>query len=145
MGATLFLIGALGSTADAVLHLTAFAMTAPGVDQAQMIPVMTFMQTEGLWLLAPMLACFFIGGAKLSFALARARVITLGGAYLHWGALEVAVVGGGLVALAWAPSRAVGIVVLGSVALAQAWAGIGIATRVRAAAPPAIAQRGVIA
>jgi hypothetical protein len=43
-GAALLLIGAMGSAADAVLHLLAYAMTAPNLDRATLVTVMTFMQ-----------------------------------------------------------------------------------------------------
>ncbi|HWQ35241.1 MAG TPA: hypothetical protein VNQ79_20515 [Blastocatellia bacterium] len=42
--AGLLLVGATGSAADAVLHLLAYAMTAPGLDLATLIRVMAFMQ-----------------------------------------------------------------------------------------------------
>jgi hypothetical protein len=40
----LLLLGAMGSAADAVLHLLAYAMTAPGLDRGPLLEVMAFMQ-----------------------------------------------------------------------------------------------------
>ena len=43
-GAALLLAGAMGSAADAVLHLLAYAMTLPGQDAGALAAVMRFMQ-----------------------------------------------------------------------------------------------------
>ena len=74
-GTSLLLIGAMGSAADAVLHLLAYAMTGPNLEGDALVRVMAFMQGPGLRLLAPMIACYFVGGAWLSIALARAEPI----------------------------------------------------------------------
>jgi hypothetical protein len=58
-GALLLLVGALGNAPDAVYHQMAYEMTASDVDPAAMLPVMTRMQTEQIWLLAPLLLAFF--------------------------------------------------------------------------------------
>src|SRR4029077_14075764 len=42
-GATLTLLGAVGMAADAVYHQLAYAMTAPGIAQDAILPVMTQM------------------------------------------------------------------------------------------------------
>ena len=70
-GAVLLLIGAMGSAADAVLHLLAIEMVAPGVDRAAMIPVMQRMQGSNLALLGPWLAAFFVGSIVLAIGFAR--------------------------------------------------------------------------
>jgi hypothetical protein len=74
----------MGSAADAVLHLLAYAMTAPGLD------TMAFMQGPGLLLLAPLILCFFVGGAWLSVALARAGIVPRWNPLLHGAAVGVA-------------------------------------------------------
>ena len=71
-GIVLTLVGALGNAADAVYHQMAYEMTAPDVDRVAMLPVMTRMQTEQVWLLVPLLLSFFPGAASLCIGLARA-------------------------------------------------------------------------
>ncbi len=117
------LLGAMGSAADAVLHLLAYAMTAPGLDLATLIRVMAFMQGPGLLLLAPLIACFFLGGGGLSFALSQVRVVSPWNFRLHGIALVVAVAGGALASKGLAPPRAVGLVTLGIVSATQVWVG----------------------
>lgn len=125
-GAGLLLVGAMSSAADAVLHLLAYAMTAPGLERGPLISVMGFMQGPGLLLLAPLILCFFLGGAWLSVALARVRAITRWNARLHGIALITAVAGGALASKGWMPPRAVGLLTLGIVSAAQAWAGVAL-------------------
>jgi hypothetical protein len=125
-GAGALLVGAMGSAADAVLHLLAYAMTAPGLNLATLIRVMAFMQGPGLLLLAPLIVCFFLGGAILSFALGKARIISLWNARLHGVAIVVAVIGGVLASKGVLPPRAVGLVTLGIISAAQAWLGAAL-------------------
>jgi hypothetical protein len=134
-GATLLLLGAMGSAADAVLHLLAYAMTAPDLDLATLVRVMAFMQGPGLLLLAPLILCFFAGGATLSRALARAGVVPRAKLHLHGAALATALAGGALARLSVLPPRAVGLAVLALVSGAQAWLGLALWRR-------AGAQRG---
>jgi hypothetical protein len=70
-GAAMLLLGAAGSTADAVIHLLAYEMTAPGVDRAAMIPVMERRQGPNLALLGPLIAAFFLGSLLLAIGSAR--------------------------------------------------------------------------
>jgi hypothetical protein len=125
-GAMLLIAGAMGSAADAVLHLLAYAMTAPNIDQASMIPVMAFMQGPGLLVLAPMLASFFIGGAALSIGLGRLGVVSRWNGRSHVIAILVAIVGGLAATARLVPGRVVGLVFLAMVSGAQAWAGIAL-------------------
>jgi hypothetical protein len=127
IGATLLAIGAMGSAADAVLHLLAYAMTAPGLDPEAQVPVMAFMQGPGLRLVAPLLLAFFAGGAWLSVALGRAGLVSRWNVRAHPAALVVALIGlalagGGAPPLA---PRVFGLAALGLVSAAQA--GIGVA------------------
>lgn len=136
VGAGVLLVGAMGSAADAVLHLLAYAMTAPGVEAPSLIRVMAFMQGPGLLFLAPLLGCFFVGGAWLSVAFARACFISRGGAYLHGAAVVLAMGGGAAASLGLVSPRAVGLAVLGCVGGAQVWVGLALSSpgAVRAAA-----------
>jgi hypothetical protein len=127
VGAMLLAAGAMGSAADAVLHLLAFAMTAPGLDPLAQLPVMAFMQGPGLWLLAPLLLAFFAGGAWLSMTLARAGVVSRWNARAHAVALVAALSGAALAGLG-APAllpRVFGLTALGLVGTTHA--GIGLA------------------
>jgi hypothetical protein len=128
-GAGLLLVGAMGSAADAVLHLLAYAMTEPGLERGSLVPVMAFMQGPGLLLLAPLIACFFIGGAWLSSALARAGVVASGNARLYLGALGIVMVGGLLASRGWVPARVVGLTALGVISGLQIGLGIALLNR----------------
>jgi hypothetical protein len=125
-GTALMLMGAMGSAADAVLHLLAYAMTAPGLERAPLARVMTFMQGPGLVLLAPMILSFFVGGVLLSVAFARIGVVSRWNPRLHGIALLLAVFGGLLAGSGLLPPRAVGLATLGSVSIAQAWIGLAL-------------------
>ena len=125
-GAGLLAVGAMGSVADAVLHLLAYAMTAPGVDRAAVTPVMAFMQGPGLVVHAPMILSFFVGGPVLASALARIGVASRWNAPLHLIGVALAVVGGGLASAGWMSSRVVGLAVLATISVAQAWTGTAL-------------------
>ena len=138
-GATLLLIGAMGSAADAVLHLLAYAMTAPDLDSATLVKVMAFMQGPGLLLLAPMILCFFVGGAVISFALVRSGAVTAWNARLHGLAVLTAIAGGAIASRGLVPPRVIGLAVLACVVGAQLWSGAAVSRAVpRAAALAAI-------
>lgn len=128
-GAGLLLVGAMGSAADAVLHLLAYAMTAPDLEPASLLRVMAFMQGPGLLLLAPLIASFFSGGAWLSVALAKAGWVSRRNAHLHGVALGVAAAGGALASAGLLPPRVVGLAALGIVSAAQAWVGAALWNR----------------
>jgi hypothetical protein len=123
-GVMLLLVGAMGSAADATLHLLAFAMTMPGLDAATLVTVMAFMQGPGLWLLAPMILCFFIGGVLLSRSLAAQGIAPAAHVWIHALALIVAIGGGALASAGVLSPRLVGVAALGLVSLAQALAGV---------------------
>ena len=121
IGVLLSLVGALGNAADAVYHQMAYEMTAPDVDRAAMLPVMTRMQTEQIWLLVPLLLSFFPGAACLCIGLARE-----GHAPAWVGRLFASALGLGLVGLAAA--RTVGISPRPITLAALALFSLGIAT-----------------
>ena len=125
-GANLLIVGAMGSAADAVLHLLAYAMTAPDVDRAAVTPVMTFMQGPGLMLLAPLLLSFFVGGALLSFALAGEGVASRWSPRLQVIGVAAAIAGGGLASAGWLSGRVVGLATLAAFSAAQAVVGASL-------------------
>lgn len=127
LGAGLLLVGAMGSAADAVLHLLAYAMTEPGLDLATLTRVMAFMQGPGLLIVAPMIVCFFAGGAMLSIALRRAGRVPALNPWLHVCAVGAAIGGGALASAGFVPARLVGLTVLALFSAPQVWAGLAIA------------------
>jgi hypothetical protein len=64
--AILLLIGAMGSAADAVFHLLAYAMTAPDLDPTGHLPLMAYVQGPGLRFILPLIAAFFARGCTRS-------------------------------------------------------------------------------
>lgn len=141
--AAMLAAGAIGSAGDAILHLVAYAMTAPSLASAQFISVMTFLQSAGLRLLAPLLICFFAGGAWLALALANAGVVSRRNSQLHAIALGVALGFGWLAHAGVVPARLVGLATLGVVSYAHIWLGAALAWHAAAQAPagtPAAAQ-----
>jgi hypothetical protein len=125
-GAGLLLVGAMGSAADAVLHLLAYAMTMPGLEPVTLTRVMAFMQGPGLVLLAPMILSFFAGGAALSIAFARAGIVSRWNPALHLAALAVAVAGGALASAGLMSARAVGLAVLALFSAPQCLVGVAL-------------------
>ena len=115
-GAVLLLIGAMGSAADAVLHLLAVEMVAPGIDRAAMAPVMERMQGPNLALLGPLLASFFAGSILLALVGARAGLVPRWNPWLYALALPALALGGGLALLA-------------CVSASQAWLGLAMLSR----------------
>lgn len=125
-GAGLLLVGAMGSGADAVFHILAYAMTAPDLDPATLIPVMTFMQGPGLLMIAPLILAFFVGSVWLAIALARAGAIAPWNPWLYALAPLVIAIGGTLARGGMVAPRIVGLSMLAVVSAAQAHAGIGL-------------------
>ena len=113
IGAVLLLIGAMGSAADAVLHLLAVEMVAPGIDREAMIPVMERMQGPNLALLGPLIAGFFAGSVVLSIGFARAGLVSRWNPWLFVLAVPALALGGGLALLA-------------CVSASQAWLGAAL-------------------
>lgn len=71
-GCGLLAVGALGSAADAIFHLVAYEMTAPGIRREAMVPVMQMLQGPDLKLLAPMILSFFAAHVVIAWS-ARAH------------------------------------------------------------------------
>lgn len=123
-GAGLLLLGAMGSAMDAVFHLLAYAMTAPGLERGALLQVMVFMQGPGLRLIAPFILCFFLGGVFLSIALAKEGAVSKASGFIYLAALGIAVVAGTAASFGTIATRVVGLSVLGAVSLAQALLGL---------------------
>jgi hypothetical protein len=105
-------------------HLLAYAMMASGVDQSAQVDVMAFMQSSALVLISPVIASFFVGAVWLSVGFAGAGTVPRRNPGLYAVALGIAVVGPALAtATALVDTRTVGILTLGTVAVAQAWLG----------------------
>jgi hypothetical protein len=113
-GAVLLAIGAMGSAADAVLHLLAVEMVAPGIDRAAMVPVMERMQGPNLALLGPLIAALFAGTVVLAIGAARAGLLPRRSPWLLALAPAALPVGGGLALLA-------------VVSASQVWLGVALA------------------
>jgi hypothetical protein len=111
-GAILLAIGAMGSAADAIFHLLAYYMTAPGMDVDAMLPLMALMQGPGLALLAPLLLAFFIGAATLAVGCWRAGLVSGRNPLLHAAAVAVALSAPLAVRVDPALARVVGLTVL---------------------------------
>lgn len=110
LGCVLLLVGAMGSAADAILHLVAYEMTAPGVPAEAMAPVMRRLQGPDLAFLLPFVAAFFAGHAVLVGALRRRSPL----ARLGFASLLLAP----LVAAAGAPATRAGLLAPRGVGLA---------------------------
>jgi len=123
--ASVLIVGTLGLATDAIDHLLSYAMTAPGVDQSAQVDVMAWMQGPALLLISPLIASFFVGAVWLSVAFARAGAVSRWNPGLYVVALGIAVVGAALAtATQMIDTRTVGILTLGTVAVAQAWLGV---------------------
>jgi hypothetical protein len=125
--AALLLVGAMGSAADAVFHLLAYAMSAPDLDATGFVPLMAFVQGPGLRFILPLVAAFFAGSLWLSIAFARRRLVPLWNPWLFAVAVAVAVIGRTVGTRAGIAPRAVGLAVLAVVVAAQVGAGVGLA------------------
>jgi hypothetical protein len=132
LGALLLAVGAMGSAADAIFHLLAYYMTAPGTDVAAMLPLMAHMQGPGLALLAPLILAFFIGAATLAVAAWRAGMVTGRNPLLHVAAVAVACSAPVAVRFDPALARVVGLSVLFLVSASLA----GIGRALGSAMPP---------
>lgn len=126
-GVVLLAIGAMGSAADAIYHLLAYYMTAPGMQQDALVPLMEKMQGPGLAVLAPMIVAFFVGAVLVAGGAAAAGLVSWRNPWLHALAVGVA-----LSAPLWvrgnpSAARAVGLTVLALVSASLAGVGLGMA------------------
>jgi hypothetical protein len=135
LGCVLLLVGAMGSAADAIFHLVAYEMTAPGVPAEAMAPVMMRLQGPDLALLLPFVVAFFAGHAALVSALRRKSTPARFGFACLLAAPGIVAAGaaaarGGLLA-----PRSVGLAALG--ALAASLAAVGASLLARSGPPDA--------
>jgi hypothetical protein len=124
----LLALGACAIAADAVIHLVAYEMTAPGVDRSAMLPVMERLQSFDLALLAPLILALFLGMGALAGGASRAGWVSRWNPRLHGIAVAVLVVGGPLLGPRGG-GRIVGLTVLALVSASTAWVGLGLARR----------------
>jgi hypothetical protein len=126
-GCALLLVGAMGSAADAIFHLVAYEMTAPGIPPEAVAPVMRKLQGPDLGLLLPFVVAFFAGHAILVPALRtrvpRARHAT----FVLLAAPVILVAGVPMVRLGLVPGRIVGLGFLAAVAGSLATIGASLA------------------
>ena len=142
-GAGLLLLGAMGAAIDAIFHLLAYAMTAPGLERASLLQVMAIMQGPGLRLVAPFILSFFVGGVVLSIALAKKGTVPKSSAYTYLVVLGIALAGGAAAFAGIVSQRVVGLSVLAAVSLAQAILGVELGLiRERTVRPANFRRRG---
>lgn len=129
LGCVLLLVGAMGSAADAIFHLVAYEMTAPGVPAQAMAPVMSRLQGPDLALLLPFVAAFFGGHAVLVGALRRRSALArLGFASLLL-APAIAAAGAAAARAGLVEPRGVGLAALAALAASLAAVGASLLAR----------------
>ena len=126
VAASLVGIGATGLAADAIYHLLAFEMTAPGVTREAMVPVMDRFQSADLAFVAPQLLALLAGVGALVRVSSRAGVAPRRAPRWLGLALVAAVAGAAAVRAAGLPRRVVAMAVLGAFSLALAELGAGL-------------------
>jgi len=124
--ASLVGIGATGLAADAIYHLLAFEMTAPGVTREVMVPLMDRFQGADLWFVTPQLLALLGGTGWLAWAAARAGVAPWRAPRWVWLALAAVLAGAVAVRAAGLPRRVVAMTVLGLFSLALVELGAGL-------------------
>jgi hypothetical protein len=126
LAAIFLLIGAMGSAADAIFHLLAYAMTSPGLDSSSFVDLMQIMQGQGLSFILPLVAAFFVGSIWLSVVLASRHLVSFWNPALHALALGVGIAGGLLSSDVGVSDRSVGLAALALVVGSQVWAGAAL-------------------
>lgn len=126
VGAVLLLAGAMGSAADAVFHLVAYEMTAPGIATDAMVPVMVRLQGPDLVFILPLVAAFFAGHAVLAWALrGKGRFARTGFAAIV-AAPAIAALGAVATRAGLVPGRIAGLATLAALAGSLALVGVEI-------------------
>jgi catechol 2,3-dioxygenase-like lactoylglutathione lyase family enzyme len=126
LGGVLLLIGAMGSAADAVYHLVAYEMTAPGIETDAMRLVQQRLQGPDLALLLPFVAAFFAGHALLVLGLARRGYAPRAGRALLAAVPVVATAGALAASAGLVPARWVGLAALAAQSGSLAAAAVGL-------------------
>lgn len=127
LAASLVGIGATGFAADAIYHLLAAEMVAPGVAREAMLPVMERFQSADLAFILPQLLALVVGVAWLALLAARAGAASRWTPRLLAVALLVAVAGGAAARAFGGGRRAVALGALALFSLAIAELGRGAA------------------
>ena len=120
-------IGATGFAADAIYHLLAAEMVAPGVAREAMLPVMERFQSADLAFIVPQLLALVVGVGWLALLAARAGAASRWTPRLLALALLVAVAGGAAARAFGGGRRAVALGALALFSLAIAELGRGAA------------------
>jgi hypothetical protein len=132
-GCALLVVGAMGSAADAIFHLVAYEMTAPGIDVASMAVVMRRLQGPDLALLLPMVLALFAGHVAIAASL-RERDAATRTAFRLLAWLPVLVVAGAAARRAdLVPGRVVGLAALGALSGSLALVGVSFLSAKRRA------------
>jgi hypothetical protein len=126
LAATVLLVGAMGSAADAVFHWLAVEMTASGVSREAMLPVMRRMQGPALAAIGPLIAAFFVGSWALAVAAVRAGWVPRACAALALLSPLVVTVGAAPVQ---GSARFAGLLFLACIVASQAWIGLALRSR----------------
>lgn len=126
VGGALLAVGGVGSAADAMFHLVAFEMTAPGVQLDAMVPVMQRLQGPDLGLLAPFIAAFLAGHVLVALAWRNQDRLARAAWWLIASLPAVAVLGALARRTDLLSGRIVGLAVLGVVSGSLALAAIAM-------------------
>jgi hypothetical protein len=126
-GCALLLVGAMGSAADAIFHLVAVEMTAPGIDRAAMATVMRRLQGPDLRLLLPFVAALFIGHVVVVAARSKADWGARCAFWLLACSPALAGFSATLARFEWVSNRVVGLTVLGIFSSSLALVGLSMA------------------
>ena len=123
--AVLLLMGAMGFASDAIFHLLAYEMTAPGQQLSEMIPLMERMQGGAPMYLGFMVASFFAGSIVLTVGLVHCGMAPHP---LPWVAIIglAALFGAQLLPAGSDWHRAVGLTSLAVLSASLAWSGLAI-------------------
>ncbi len=113
-GCVLLATGAMGSAADAIFHLVAYEMTAPGIAAEAVAPVMRQLQGPDLALLLPFVAAFFVGHALLVVGLRTRGPVARFGVPILLAAPLIALVGAPIARSGILPGRFIGLGALGA-------------------------------
>jgi hypothetical protein len=127
LGCGLLAAGAMGSAADAIFHLVAFEMTAPGIGLGEMGVVMRKLQGPDLVLILPFVLAFFAGHGAVVWAHRRHDAVARSAAWLLASLPAIAVVGALARGAGVVDGRVVGLAVLGALSGSLALVGISLA------------------
>lgn len=127
VGGALLAVGGVGSAADAMFHLVAFEMTAPGTDLPAMVPVMQRLQGPDLGLLAPFIVAFLAGHILVALAWRNHDRLARAGWWLVVSLPAVVVLGAFARRADLVSGRIVGLAVLGVVSGSLALVAIAVA------------------